>query len=142
MDTIKLEITLTYILDLKDDFTMNTTEDLYQFIDGDPVRAFCLGLNIEEWFGSLEPKQQYLYSKQLRHNKDSLSKYIDQIKYWSEKFLNENKNENDVVKLSEYILNNMFWEEEEEELDKVKLALSFGQSAKLQMNKQNGETLE
>ena len=35
MDTIKLEITLTYILDLKDDFTMNTTEDLYQFIDGE-----------------------------------------------------------------------------------------------------------
>lgn len=137
---IKLAVDPVYILDLKDDIAMNFTDDLYQFIDGDPVRAFHVGMNIKKWFEELEPKQQYLYSKQLRHNKDFLDRYMEQIKFWTDKFPDEK--ETDLLCLSEYILNNMFWDEETEELDRVKMALLFGQSARFQIAKQNGEALE
>ena len=137
---IKLAVSPIYILDLKDDITMNFTKDLYQFIDGDPVKAFHVGMNIKEWFDSLEPRQQYLYSKQLRHNKDFLDRYIEQMKFWTDKFPDEE--ETDLLCLSEYILNNMFWDEETEELDRVKMALFFGQSVRFQIDKQNGEALE
>ena len=137
---IKLAVDPVYILDLKDDIAMNFTDDLYQFIDGDPVRAFHVGMNIKKWFEELEPKQQYLYSKQLRHNKDFLDRYIEQMKFWTDKFPDEE--ETDLLCLSEYILNNMFWDEETEELDRVKMALFFGQSVRFQIDKQNGEALE
>lgn len=137
---IKLAVDPVYILDLKDDIAMNFTDDLYQFIDGDPVRAFHVGMNIKKWFEELEPKQQYLYSKQLRHNKDFLDRYMEQMKFWTDKFPDEE--ETDLLCLSEYILNNMFWDEETEELDRVKMALFFGQSARFQIDKQNGEALE
>ena len=137
---IKLAVDPVYILDLKDDIAMNFTDDLYQFIDGDPVKAFHVGMNIKKWFEELEPKQQYLYSKQLRHNKDFLDRYMEQIKFWTDKFPDEK--ETDLLCLSEYILNNMFWDEETEELDRVKMALFFGQSVRLQIDKQNGEALE
>ncbi len=140
MDTIKLSVSPIYILDLKDDITMNFTKDLYQFIDGDPVKAFHVGMNIKEWFDTLEPKQQYLYSKQLRHNKDFLDKYMEQMKFWTDKFPDEE--ETDLLCLSEYILNNMFWDRESEELDRVKMAIFFGQSVKFQIAKQNGEAFE
>lgn len=140
MDTIKLTVDSTYVLDLKDDITMNFTKDLYQFIDGDPVKAFYVGMNIREWFDILNPRQRYLYSKQLRHNKDSLYKYKEQIEFWADEF--SGKGETDLVYLSECILNNMFWDEESEELDRVKIAIFFGQNIKLQMNKENGEALE
>lgn len=137
---IKLAVDPVYILDLKDDIVMNFTDDLYQFIGGDPVRAFHVGMNIKKWFEELEPKQQYLYSKQLRHNKDFLDRYMDQMKFWTDKFPDEE--ETDLLCLSEYILNNMFWDEETEELDRVKMALFFGQSVRFQIDKQNGEALE
>lgn len=140
MNTIKLAVSPIYILDLRDDIVMNFTKDLYQFIDGDPVKAFHVGMNIKEWFDALEPKQQYLYSKQLRHNKDSLDKYIEQMKFWTDKFPDEE--ETDLLCLSEYILNNMFWDEKSEELDRVKMAIFLGQSAKFQIAKQDGEALE
>ena len=37
---IDLTVTKDFIYDLKDDFTMNDKKDLYQFIDGDLVKAF------------------------------------------------------------------------------------------------------
>lgn len=125
---IELNADSIYILDLKDDFVMNETKDLYQFIDEDPVKAFYLGVYIKEWFDSLDQKQQYLYSKQLRHNQDIIPNYKEQIKFWTNKFPNK---EADASKLYEYILNNMFWNEITEELDRVKIALFFGQSATL-----------
>ena len=64
---------------------------------------------------------------------------MEQIKFWTDKFPNK---ETDLLCLSEYILNNMFWDEELEELDRVKIAIFFGQSARLQIAKQNGEALE
>ena len=139
-NTIKLDVDALYILDLQDDFKMNTSKDLYQFIGGDPVKAFHLGMNVKEWFETIEPKQQYLYSKQLRHNKDLLGKYLGQMKFWTNKFTNDE--EADLLDLSEYILNNMFWEEETEELDRVKMAIFLGQSSKFQADKQNGEAFE
>lgn len=138
METIKLNVNTTYIVDLKEDFAMNDSKDLYQFIDGDPVKAFHLGANVKEWFETLDPKKQYLYSKQLRHNKDGLEKYKEQIKFWAERFSEE---ESDLLELSEFILNNMFWDEKNEELDRVKLSLFFGQSFRFQIDKQNGEEL-
>lgn len=89
------------------------------------------------WFEDLEPKQQYLYSKQIRHNKEYLEKYKDQIQYWSDKFANGE----DVVleDLSEYILNNMFWDEKTEELDRIKMAFFFGQSIRYQIDKEDDE---
>lgn len=138
MDTIKLNVNTTYIVDLKEDFAMNDSKDLYQFIDGDPVKAFHLGANVKEWFETLDQKKQYLYSKQLRHNKDDLEKYKEQIKFWAERFSEE---ESDLLELSEFILNNMFWDEKNEELDRVKLSLFFGQSFRFQIDKQNGEEL-
>ena len=137
---IKLEVDSVYILDLKDDIVMNFTNDLYQFIDEDPVRAFHVGMNINEWFEELEPRQQYLYSKQLRHNKDFLDKYIDQMNFWITRFSNDK--EIGLLHLSEYILNNMFWDEDTEKLDRVRMALFLGQGVRSQMDKQNGEALE
>lgn len=128
------------MMDLEDDIVMNYTKDLYQFIDKDPVKAFYVGMNIKEWFNKLEPKQQYLYSKQLRHNRDFLDKYIEQMKFWVDKYPDEK--EVDLLCLSEYILNNMFWEEKTEELDRVKMALFLGQSVRLKIDKQNEEADE
>lgn len=134
-DKIDLSVDTIYTLDLKDDFLMNEDKDLYQLIDKDPVRAFHLGINICDWLNLLESKQKFLYSKQIRHNRDELEKYMDQMKFWTKKFSNDDEVE--LVELSEYILNNMFWDKETEESDKVKMAFFFGQSLKAQIDKQN-----
>lgn len=124
MDNIKLDVSADYVLDLHDDFMMNTSLDLYQFIDYDPVRAFHLGVNIGKWFENISQEKQYLYSKQLRHNKDSLEKYVNQYKFWVNKLPEE---EIDYIELCEYLLNNMFWKDE---LDQIKVAFSLGQKIK------------
>ena len=113
-----------FVQDLEDDFMVNENLTLYEFIGKDPVKAFYLGLNINKWFKSISKNQKYLYSKQARHNKDDLEKYLEQIEFWSKKF--PKKGEIDMVELSEFIMNNMFWEEKTEDIDKVKLAFFFG----------------
>lgn len=119
---IDLTVNKDFIYDLKDDFTMNDSKDLYQFINGDPIRAFYLGINIKNWFEELSPEKQYLYSKQIRHNKDKLEKYQKQLEFWTNKFPNES-DEINLVDLSEYILNNMIYENEN---DEINLAFFFG----------------
>lgn len=121
---ISFAVDSRYVLDLEDDFVMNETLTLYEFIGKDPVRAFYLGHNLHKWFKNIDKKQKYLYSKQARHNKDDLEKYQSQIEYWSEKFPGEE--DVSMIELAEFIINNMFWEEKTEELDKVKLAFFFG----------------
>ena len=113
-----------FVQDLEDDFMVNETLTLYEFIGKDPVKAFYLGYNLTKWFKDIDRKQRYLYSKQARHNKDDLEKYEAQIEYWTRKF----PQEKDVVmvELAEFIINNMFWEEKTKELDQVKLAFFFG----------------
>lgn len=113
-----------FIQDLEDDFMVNEDLTLYEFIGKDPVRAFYLGHNITKWFKDINRNQKYLYSKQARHNNDDLEKYQVQIEYWTKKFPKEG--EISMVELAEFIINNMFWEEKTEELDRVKLAFFFG----------------
>lgn len=120
---IDLTIDSRYTLDLKDDFMMNEELNLYEFIGNDPVKAFYLGLHIREWFDDLDKEQKYLYSKQIRHVKDDLDKYQKQFEFWSNKYSQEDV---DLVEFAEYVLNNMFWEEETEELDTIKMAFWFG----------------
>ena len=104
---------------------MNEDLTLYEFIDNDPVKAFYLGYNITEWFKYIDKKQKYLYSKQARHNKDDLEKYQNQIEFWANKYKSPEPEVN-MAALAEFIINNMFWEEETEDLDRVKLAFFFG----------------
>ena len=113
-----------FVQDLEDDFMVNEDLTLYEFIGKDPVRAFYLGHNISKWFKDIDRKQRYLYSKQARHNNDDLEKYQDQIEFWSKKFPKEG--EVSMAELAEFIINNMFWEEKTEDLDRVKLAFFFG----------------
>lgn len=127
-----------YIQDLEDDFIMNEDLTLYEFIGKNPVKAFYLGYNITEWFGYLDRKQKYLYSKQARHNKDDLEKYKNQIEFWSRKYVSPEPNI-DMTLLAEFIINNMFWEKETEDLDKVKLAFFFGDTIAKKESQQNQE---
>ena len=121
---ISFKVDSNYIQDLEDDFVINEDKTLYEFIGNDPVRAFYLGLYISKWFSSIDRKQRYLYSKQARHNSDDIKKYQDQIKFWNEKF--PKSGEVDLVELSEYLINNMFWDEETEEEDIIKMAFFLG----------------
>ena len=117
-----------FVQDLEDDFMVNEDLTLYEFIGKDPVRAFYLGHNITKWFKDINRKQ--------RHNNDDLEKYQDQIEYWTRKFPKEG--EISMAELAEFVINNMFWEEKTEELDKVKLAFFYGDAiAKAQ--EQEGE---
>ena len=127
-----------YIQDLEDDFIMNEDLTLYEFIGKDPVKAFYLGYNITEWFKYIDRKQKYLYSKQARHNKDDLEKYQSQIEFWSKKYISPEP-DIDMVLLAEFIINNMFWEEETKDLDKVKLAFFFGDIIATKERQQNQE---
>lgn len=121
---ISFDVDPRFIQDLEDDFMVNEDLTLYEFIDKDPVRAFYLGYNLTKWFKDIDRDQRYLYSKQARHNNDDLEKYQDQIEYWSKKFPEED--EISMTELAEFIINNMFWEEKTEELDRIKLAFFFG----------------
>jgi hypothetical protein len=124
MENIDLKVDKYYVDDLRDDLMVNTDLDLYEFIGNDPVRAFYLGINMRNWFDELDKDQQYLYSKQLRHNKDDLEKYENQIKFWTDKY--PEKGEVNLAELAEYIMNNLFYDEETEESDKVKFGFFFG----------------
>lgn len=119
---IDLTVTKDFIYDLKDDFIMNDKKDLYQFINGDLVKAFYLGINIDNWFQDLPNEKKYLYSKQIRHNKDNLEKYQKQLEFWTNKFPSKT-DKIDLVDLSEYILNNMIYEDNS---DEINLAFSLG----------------
>ena len=133
---IKLEVDSTFVEDLKDDFLINEDKTLYDFLEGDPVKAFYLGYNIYKWFESLDKKQKYLYSKQARHNRDDLQKYESQIEYWA----NNYKSLTDKVlttSLTEYIINNIILEKDTENLDRVKLAFFFGNIAAMEEKEKN-----
>ena len=127
-----------YTQDLEDDFVMNEDQTLYEFIGNDPVKAFYLGYNITKWFDYIDKKQKYLYSKQARHNKDDLEKYQKQIEFWANKYKSPGP-DIDMALLAEFIINNMFWEEETEDLDKVKLAFFFGDTIATKEKQQNQE---
>lgn len=120
----ELNVDQIYIEDLHDDFVMNYDYDLYQFIGRDPIRAFWLAVNITDWFTELEKDQKYLYSKQIRHNKEYIEDYQTQFEYWTNKFQPDSNVEISVLELSEFILNNMFWNKKE---DIIYMAFWLGQ---------------
>lgn len=121
---ISFAVDTRFVQDLEDDFMVNEDLTLYEFIGKDPVKAFYLGLYMPKWFKGIDRKQRYLYSKQARHNKDDLEKYSDQMEFWSKKF--PKTGEIEMIELAEYIINNMFWEEKTEEMDRIKMAFFFG----------------
>lgn len=121
---ISFTVDSRFVQDLEDDFMVNEDLTLYEFIGKDPVRAFYLGYNITEWFKNINRNQRYLYSKQARHNNDDLKKYQNQIEYWTKNF--PKKGEIPMVELAEFVINNIFWEEQTEKLDKIKMAFFFG----------------
>lgn len=133
-----LEVDENFVPDLKDDFVMNEEWDLYEFIDGDPISGFYLGYNIEEWFQELDKHQKYLYSKQIRHCKEEISEYRDQIEFWTNKFSN-NQEEIDLAELSEYLLNNIFVDSNS---DLVKIAFFLGRLMSIQGNQESDIILQ
>lgn len=119
-----------FVLDLRDDFIMNDKLKLYQFVDKDPVKAFHLGIHISKWFDLLDKKQQYLHSKSIRHNQEDIESYREQMRYWAQKFPCASEDEQiNVIELSEYIFNNLIWNDSTEEEDRIKIALFLGMVA-------------
>lgn len=104
---------------------MNTSLKLYEFLSKDPLKAFHLGVHVSKWFEHLDKKQMYLHSKLLRHNQEEIEPYREQMKYWTEKFPHEDDQIN-MIELSEYVFNNLIWNPDTEEIDKVKVALFLG----------------
>lgn len=123
---LKFEVDSLFLADLHDDFVMNETQKLYEFIDGDPVTAFHLGWRISGWFSQLDKKQQYLYSKAVRHNEEEVQPYREQIKYWSNKYPTKEDQEVDLIAMTSYVFDNMLWFEDTKELDQVKVAFFLG----------------
>ena len=122
---ISFTVNPLFVLDLRDDFLMNNSKKLYEFIGKDPVKAFHLGVHVAKWFDLLDKKQQYLHSKLLRHNQEEIEPYIDQLKYWAEAFPHSSKDDQiNMIELSEYVFNNIIWNDEE--TDQIKVALFLG----------------
>lgn len=141
MSEVSLAVDEYLVPDLEDDFMMNETLDLYEFIGKDLVKAFYLGLYMSDWFKGLSKSQRYLYSKQARHNKEGVQKYSEQIEYWTNKFPGEENEEIRMVKLAEFVLSNMFWDEDQEDIDRVKVAFFFGNAISQAVERED-ETME
>ncbi len=115
---MKFDIDPVLTLDLKDDIFMNYDKHLYEFLGKNVLNAFYFGLIIKKIFDKLEPEQQYLYSKELRHLVRDIERYNPQIQYWTKKYANK-----DLFKTIEDIYNNIIWFPDTEDIDKVKVAL-------------------
>ena len=115
------EINIIELSDLYDDFMINEKKDLYTFLGPDYVRAFNLGLRLKLWFPLLERKQKHLYSFQIRHTRELIESYINQILYWTNQY--EDKGDVNIIDISNFIFDNMIWNNEE---DQVKVALYLG----------------
>lgn len=124
---VSLDIPSKYLIDLKYDFLSNKSKTLYELIDGDPARAFYIGIYSKKWFDLLEEKKKYLYSKDFCHLPEQMQKYRTQLEYWVKKYnSSQESDEVDTVKLSEYVLNIIVFDSETEEQDLIKLALFLG----------------
>jgi hypothetical protein len=126
---IDFDITKVDILDIRDDFLMNEVYHLYEFCNNDPTIAFWLGYYITEWFEELSKEQQYLYTKELRHNEEILIDYQNQVRYWLDRFTEKNNVEDDVPLLPflKYLFENIFLLNEE---DIIPLAVHYGKFLK------------
>ena len=111
---INLKVDKYYELDLYEDVIMNEDKKLYQFLDNDPVKSYYFGKNIKSWKDSLNDKQVYLYSKDLRRVDINIEKYIKQIKFWGSKL--DPEEVIDIIEFHQYLLNNMFYSKDEDVL--------------------------
>lgn len=130
-----------YTMDLRDDFIMNYDKELYEFIDGDPVKAYHLGMYVTKWFDELSRDQQYLHSRDLRHINEETRSYSEQIQYWSKKFPSDDEQEVDLLEMCEYIYNNIIWLNDNYE-DQIKVALFLGMITGQNMKEREGDTDE
>lgn len=113
-----------YVEDIEDDILGNFDKDLYDFIEGDVVRAFWTGYILPEMLKSddLEIDQYLLYSKQFRHCDDDLDKYEKQLTYWEKQYLEISDHPKTLNVLS-YVLSNMIFLSDKDELN---MYLTFG----------------
>lgn len=111
---INLKVDKYYELDLYEDVIMNEDKKLYQFLDNDPVKSYYFGKNIKSWKDSLNDRQVYLYSKDLRRVDINIEKYIKQIKFWGSKL--DPEEVVDIIEFHQYLLNNMFYSKDEDVL--------------------------
>lgn len=111
---INLKVDKYYELDLYEDVIMNEDKKLYQFLDNDPVKSYYFGKNIKSWKDSLNDRQVYLYSKDLRRVDINIEKYIKQIKFWGSKL--DPEEVVNIIEFHQYLLNNMFYSKDEDVL--------------------------
>ena len=111
---INLKVDKYYELDLYEDVIMNEDKKLYQFLDNDPVKSYYFGKNIKSWKDSLNDKQVYLYSKDLRRVDINIEKYIEQIKFWGSKL--DPEEVVNIIEFHQYLLNNMLYLKDEDVL--------------------------
>lgn len=111
---INLKVDKYYELDLYEDVIMNEDKKLYQFLDNNPVKSYYFGKNIKSWKDSLNDRQVYLYSKDLRRVDINIEKYIKQIKFWGSKL--DPEEVVDIIEFHQYLLNNMFYSKDEDVL--------------------------
>lgn len=111
---INLKVDKYYELDLYEDVIMNEDKKLYQFLDNDPVKSYYFGKNIKSWKDSLNDRQVYLYSKDLRRVDINIEKYIEQIKFWGSKL--DPEEVVNIIEFHQYLLNNMFYLKDEDVL--------------------------
>ena len=111
---INLKVDKYYELDLYEDVIMNEDKKLYQFLDNDPVKSYYFGKNIKSWKDSLNDRQVYLYSKDLRRVDINIEKYIEQIKFWGNKL--DPEEVVNIIEFHQYLLNNMFYLKDEDVL--------------------------
>jgi hypothetical protein len=119
---ISLTVDTIFVLDLKDDFLMNRSKKLLDFIGDDIQKAYYLGLYMKKWFDLLERDSQYLHSKTLRHTGEEVEEYIPQLEYWISKYPKD-EDKIDPTEMAEYILNNIILFNKS---DIIKLALFLG----------------
>lgn len=131
-----------YVLDLRDDFIMNYDKKLYEFIGYDPVKAYQLGMYVTKWFDNLDRDQQYLHAKSLRHLNQDIDIYNQQIQYWANKFSKSEGEEVDLLEMCDYIYDNLIWFPENEEKDKIKVALFLGMITGKNMGDRNQDVDE
>ena len=121
---MNLHVDNIYIEDLRDDIRVNYDYSLYEFIDGDVIKAFYFGYIIKDEFETFDQGRQYLYSKGLRHVGKDIEEYNPQIKYWIDKYIEQIKTEEvDLIEVSEYVLNNLIYFDPK---DIIKIALFLG----------------
>ena len=135
---IDIKISENEVDDIRDDILENYDSDLYNFINGDVVRAFWAAYLISEMVDNaeLDTEQYLLYSRQLRHAEDVYSEYLDQLVFWGDK-CEELNNKPKTTEFINYILNNIVCLKDS---DLITLAIQIGINFYEESHKEHGNT--